>query len=233
MRVFFSSRSADTEERSHRPLHEPFPGERGAQARSPWRARRICREVGLRAPACAGEPPCRREAVGFAHARLPPLPHGKEREKRPAPSRASCKRRVLRGSRPARAFIVAGRLMPQEAPGAEAAFGARRSMRSRLGRTPGYLPVSAWHGRRQAGAGLVDDRTRTSLRMPARRPFGRSPVPWPRRRPIPLDRRRDRGRGRAGCPITYMARSVKTAMPACIRTVPVSAAMVHAQSNSP
>ena len=32
------------------------------------------------------------------------------------------------------------------------------AMRSRLGRTPGYLPVSAWHGRRQAGAGLVDGR---------------------------------------------------------------------------
>ncbi len=64
----------------------------------------------------------------------------------------------LRGSPPARAFIVAGRLMPQEALGAEAAFGARKSMRSRLGRTPGSLPVSAWHGRRQAGAGLVADK---------------------------------------------------------------------------
>ena len=59
-----------------------------------------------------------------------------------------------------------------------------------LWRTPGSLPGPSWHGSGKQVLAWLMDVARTSLRMPARRPLGRSPVPWPRRRPIPLAPRR-------------------------------------------
>ncbi len=174
--------------RCARPVSRRKPGPGPAA----WAGAALLQRGGAWAPAFAGERVERRHTS--------PAVGGRTRETAGA---LAClvQAEGLRGSPPARAFIVAGRLIPQEALRAEAAFAARKSMRSRWG---GHLVIC--RSPRGTGGGkqvLAWLRTsaRTSLRMPARRPFGRSPTPWPRRRPIPLDRapRQVRGPNEGAC----------------------------------
>ena len=114
-----------------------------------------------------------RHAVGFADAVLPPLEHG--REKRPAPSRASCKRRVCGGIGSREGLHLRRRLMPigPVPDGWAVGLWSADAIRSRLWRTPGYVaPPRGTGGGKQVLAWLTIV-ARTSLRMPARRPFGR------------------------------------------------------------
>jgi len=105
--------------------------------------------------------------------------------------------RVPRGSGGVRGYRIprgpSSSLSPDALGYRDRSFWSADAMRSRLGRTPGYLPVSAWHGIGQAGAGLVDDTRGLLLRMPgtpAVRAADRTATPSrPLRRP---DRRRQR-----------------------------------------
>ena len=118
----------------------------------------------------------------------------------------------VRGSPPARAFIVAGRLIPQEALSAEAAFAARKSMRSRWGDT--WLSAGLRMAREAAsrcwpGCGQVQGHPSGCQR--AGRSDGRgavAPAPSHPARPGASSGARTAREAH----ITYMAKTVKTQM---------------------
>ena len=125
--------------------------------------------------------PTRSPGNGLERRRTSPAA-GAEREKRPAPSRASCMRRVCGGLVSREGLHLRRRLMPGgPVPDGWAACLCSAAIDAiPVGADTWFSAASAWHGTWQAGAGLVDDKSKDippDASAPAVRTVDRTPAP--------------------------------------------------------